>query len=250
MRLLVLGGTAWLSGTVASDAVQRGHDVTCLARGDSGRAPDGVTFVRADRDEPDAYADVRDSQWDAIVDVSRQPGHVRGAVTALAATSHFFLFVSTGNVYADHSTPNTDESAPLRAPLETDVMVDMETYGEAKVACELAVLDVFGIDRTAIVRSGLIGGPGDVSDRSGYWPLRFARPGNGDGSVLVPDAPDLMTQLIDVRDLASWIVNLAENHTSGIFNATGQTRPLSEHLEVARQVAQHTGPLVLAARSG
>lgn len=69
----------------------------------------------------------------------------------------------------------------------------METYGEAKVACEERVLDSFGPDRSLVVRSGLIGGPGDVSDRTGYWPLRFLRPATEDGSVLVPDAPDLAT---------------------------------------------------------
>jgi 2'-hydroxyisoflavone reductase len=245
MRLLVLGGTAWLSGTIAIEAVRRGHEVTCLARGETGSAPEGADFVRADRDQLDAYDDVTSTRWDAVVDVSRQPGHVRRAVAALSPGSDFFVFVSSGNAYADHSTPDTDESAAIRSPLQSDVMEDMETYGEAKVACEFAVTAAYGAERSAIVRSGLIGGPGDVSDRSGYWPLRFARPSTDDGSVLVPRAPGLMTQLIDVRDLAAWIVTLAERRRPGIFNATGETRPLSEHLEAARRVAGHTGQLIV-----
>lgn len=244
MRLLVLGGTAWLSGTVAKVAMDRGHAVSCLARGEAGQAPEGATFVRADRDEPGAYEEISGSHWGAVVDVSRQPGQVRRAVAALAPDSDFFIFVSTGNVYADHSTPDTDESAALRSPLQGDVMEDMETYGEAKVACELAVLEGFGTDRTAIVRAGLIGGPGDVSDRSGYWPLRFARPSTEDASVLVPDVPELKAQLIDVRDLAAWMVDLAETRTSGIFNGTGETLDFDEHLQAARRVAHHTGPLI------
>ncbi|MGN6743756.1 MAG: NAD-dependent epimerase/dehydratase family protein [Amnibacterium sp.] len=79
MRLLGLGGTAWLGGTVAADAVARGHDVVCLARGASGSVPPGARLVVADRDDPAALDAVRQERWDAVVDVARQPGHVRRA---------------------------------------------------------------------------------------------------------------------------------------------------------------------------
>ena len=116
-------------------------------------------------------AAVRARRWDAVIDVSRQPGQVRRAVREL--TTHHWAFVSSGNVYADFSTVEQNEDALIRAALEGEVMKDMSSYGEAKVACETAVR---GADITAtIVRSGLIGGPGDWSGRSGYWPWRFAR---------------------------------------------------------------------------
>lgn len=122
-------------------------------------------------------------------------------------------------------------------------MASMETYGEAKVACEQHVRRSFGDDRTLIARAGLIGGPGDTFDRTGYWPLRFARPAMADGSVLVPDVP-LPTQVIDARDLAAWLVESAERGVHGVFNAVGETMPLAEHLAAARKVAGHSGPLV------
>jgi nucleoside-diphosphate-sugar epimerase len=244
MRFLVLGGTRWLGGCVATTALDLGHDVTCLARGQSGPVPDGAAWVPADRDQNGAYDEVAGRDWDVVVDVSRQPGQVRRAAAALAARAGSFVFVSTGNVYADHHTRGQDETAPLLPPLEADVMESMATYGEAKVACEQHVLATFGTERSLIARVGLIGGPGDISDRSGYWPWRFARA--GDGRVLIPDAPDLPTQVIDVRDLARWIVEAGGRGTSGIFNATGETVPLSDHLAVARRVAGHSGPVVAA----
>ena len=176
MRLLVLGGTAWLGGYLTATALERGHHVTCLARGESGTVPEGAALIRADRDHPEAYDQVSQQDWDVVVDVSRQPGHVVRAVTALERRSESFVFVSSGNVYADHGTPGDDESAALLPALVGDVMESMETYGEAKVACERHVLAAFGTDRTLIARAGLIGGPGDIFDRTGYWPLRFVRP--------------------------------------------------------------------------
>jgi 2'-hydroxyisoflavone reductase len=245
MKLLVLGGTAWLGSTVAATAVGRGHDVTCLARGESGRFPEGVREVRADRDDPDALDRVRCEDWDALVDVSRQPGQVRAAVAALSERVGHALFVSTGNVYADHSTPGQDETAGLLPPLPGDVMESMESYGEAKVACEQAVVAGFGAERSLLARAGLIGGPGDVSGRTGYWPVRMARPAGEDGAVLLPDAPAQPTQVLDVRDLAGWLVTSAERRLPGAFDTTGATVSLGEHLETAQRVAGHDGPLVV-----
>jgi 2'-hydroxyisoflavone reductase len=277
-RILVLGGTAWLGREIARAAVSRGHEVTCVARGESGEVPDGLTLVRADRDHEDGLAAVATSTstssstsastsstepWDAVIDVSRQPGQVRRAVRDLAA-SGLYIFVSTGNVYAEQNlteqnATGADEDAPLLDPLEADVMESMVDYGQAKVACERAVLDGFGPERSLIARSGLIGGPGDLSGRTGYWPVRFAHPSSSDGAVLVPGDRELSTQMIDVRDLAMWLVSAAEgdadgtsndasgtNAARGIMNAMGDRVSLGDHLATARAVAGHIGPLVAA----
>lgn len=247
MQILILGGTAWLGNAIALAAAGRGHGVTCLARGVSGSTPTGVRFVRADRDRLDAYEDVRRARWTAVIDVARQPGQVRRAVAALEPVADRYLFVSSGNVYASQRELDQDESAALLPPLESDVMESMERYGEAKVACEQAVTARFGPDRSLIARAGLVGGPGDPFGRSGYWPWRFARPSNSERAVLVPDAPNMPTALIDVRDLAAWLVSCAELGTAGTFNAAANRLRLSEHLAAARAVAGHTGPLVAAA---
>ncbi len=249
MKLLVLGGTAWLGRTLALEALGRGHSVTCLARGDSGDVLPGVRFVRADRSSSSsdvAYAQVVGEHWDVVIDVATQPGHVRGAVAELHAVVGQYIFVSSGSVYASQRKLNQDESAPIQEPLESDVMESMADYGRAKVACESAVTSVFGSERSLVARVGLIGGPGDTSGRSGYWPWRFSRPSNSSGTVLVPDAPDLPAALIDVRDLAEWLITCAERGTVGVFNATANQLPFTDHLATARSVAGRRGDTVAA----
>ncbi|HET6694155.1 MAG TPA: NAD-dependent epimerase/dehydratase family protein [Pedococcus sp.] len=245
MRILVLGGTAWLGGTVAQTALDRGHAVTALARGESGPVPAGVELVRADRSRPDAYAAVAERDWDAVVDVSRQPSHVRSALAALGERADHWSFVSSCSVYAAHDTPGADESAAVLPALAGDEATP-ETYGEGKVACEEAVLTAIRADRALVARAGLIAGPGDPTDRTGYWPLRFAHPSADDGAVLVPDSPGVGTQVVDVRDLAAWLLTSAERGTSGVMNAAGPVVPLEEHLATARRVAGHSGPVVAA----
>lgn len=243
MRILVLGGTAWLGREVATAALAAGHDVTCLARGESGTHAEGVRVVRGDRGRDDAYDEVAAEQWDGVVDVARQPVHVRGAVAKLAPNAGRWAFVSTGNVYASHATVDADETAALLPPLRKDVAdASPEEYGAGKVACEQAVTEALG-DRAVIARAGLIGGPGDASGRSGYWPWRFAHPSNEDGAVLAP-ASGVATSLIDVRDLARWLVEALEGGCpSGIYDAVANRGTLQDHLAVAREVAGHTGPI-------
>lgn len=245
-RILILGGTAWLGGYLAEAALAAGHEVTCLARGTSGSVPRGATLVKADRGQPGAYDEVRGRRWDAVIDVSRQPGQVRSAATALVGACRTFIFISSTNVYADHRAPDQDESAALLPPLQAEVMASMEQYGQAKVACEQTVLEAAGAGRALIVRAGLIGGPGDEFGRSGYWPLRFAGAVQSGRPVLIPDVPKLATQVIDVRDLAAWVIACAGRGVVGVFNATGQTKSFEEHLACARRVAGHQGPVVAA----
>ncbi|WP_281965106.1 NAD-dependent epimerase/dehydratase family protein [Serinicoccus marinus] len=234
MRLLVLGGTAFLGRAVATEAAGRGHDVTCLARG-SAPPPDDVTFVRGDRDEPDGLAQVRDEEWDAVIDVARQPSQVRRAVAELR-TPHW-VFVSTANVYAPAPGVRPVETDALVEPLSGEVMGSMEEYGPAKVACEKAVQEGMAAagGSATLARAGLIGGPGDESGRLGYWPWRFAHPSGPD--VIVPDDPDFPVAVIDVRDLAAWLVDAAEQRLDGAFNITGEVVPLGKVLAAAARAA-------------
>ena len=236
MKLLVLGGTVFLSRAVAEEAVRRGHDVTVACRGTSGSLPDGVRHLPLDR-ETQSLADVLPSvpdaeavaaarpPFDAVVDIARQPQRVRDAVRALP-DAHW-VFVSTINVYADESVPGgTPETLALREPILEDSAEDSaESYGAKKVGCEQIV--TAGAASSVVIRPGLIIGPGDPSGRFTYWPNRLA----DGGEVLAPGSPDEQVQVIDVRDLALWIVDAAERRLTGVFDGCGPQLPRSEFLD-------------------
>jgi 2'-hydroxyisoflavone reductase len=234
-NLLVLGGTGWVARFVAEIAAAQGTAVTCLARG-SKAAPAGVRFVQGDRTRPDAYDELLDQEWDEVVDVTWQPGQARTAVAALAARAAHWTYVSSGAVYLGATRPGETV-----APLASDTATDPE-YPAAKVACETAVLDALG-DRAAIARVGLIGGPGDRSDRSGYWPGRLHLAGNG--PVLVPDAEDQPVGFIDGRDFADWLAGVADANLHGIFGVRGEVWTFGEVLRSAVRATGFTGEQVV-----
>ncbi|HEX9228667.1 MAG TPA: epimerase [Arthrobacter sp.] len=246
MRILVLGGTAFLSAEIGRQALAAGHDVTCLARGTISAPPDGATWLRADRSHGaaaySAAAEASDGGWDAVVDVSRDPDQARAALKALAGSARHWTFVSSCSAYADHSVAGAAEDAGVLAPLPPGTELNAGNYGEAKAAIEHWTTELAG-DRAHICRAGLIGGPGDGSDRYGYWPARFARDA---GPVLVPDIPADATQIIDVRDLAAWILTAAGSGTTGALNAVGDPVPFAAYLEESRQLAGGDAGMVAA----
>ncbi|MDA3803430.1 NAD-dependent epimerase/dehydratase family protein [Clavibacter sp. CT19] len=235
--VLVLGGTAWIGRLVAERLVARGDRVTCLARGASGSAPAGARHVVADRDGDDAYDAVASADWDEVVDLTSSAAHARAAVAALADRARHWTLVSTVSVYASFERAGDDESAAVVDP------VDLDEYGQAKVAAERAVTAALA-GRRMIVRPGLMAGPGDDSDRFGYWPARFALA--GDGPVLVPDASDRRVQVIDARDLADLVVEVGVRGLDGVVDAVGESVPLAEALDLAADAAGSTGERVVA----
>lgn len=232
--VLILGGTGWLSSRIARRWQVAGARVTCLARGER-PAPDGAVLVRADRDEAGAY-DLLDRDWDEVVDVSSHAAQVQAAVAALGHRTAHWTYVSSMSVYVDADEHGADETARLEEPAQPDNEYE---YAAQKVAAELAVQSLGG--RAHIIRPGLIVGPGDPSDRFGYWAAAFDRAGAG--AVLTPSTDGRFAQVIDVDDLAAFA---ASTRLSGVHNAIGDPHPLAEVLAAFRTATAHTGATVAA----
>lgn len=237
--VLILGGTGWLSGRIARRWQDAGAAVTVLARG-ARDAPSGTRLVVADRDRDDAYAAVADREWAEVVDISSSAAHVRAATAALAERTRHGTYVSSVSAYATDDTAGADESAPLAAAAQPG---DPYDYRREKAAAEQTVRAALG-HRAAVVRPGLIAGPGDPTDRFGYWVARFAAA--ADEPVLIPDVPGARVQAIDVDDLADFVVEVGQARFTGAVNAVGDRLPLEAVLAAARSIAGHTGALVPA----
>jgi len=233
-RVLVLGGTGWLGREIAARAVAGGAEVVCLARGRSGEAPAGARLVVADRSEPTAY-DALDGPWDDVVELSHAPALVEPAIAALAGRARHWTLVSTVSVYRRHDVPGADESAEVVEP------EDLTDYGQAKVAAERATAAVLG-DRLLVVRPGLIAGPGDPSDRFGYWPARLSR----GGRVLAPANVGGYVQVIDVGDLAAWTADAGRRGLTGTVDAVGESHRWDDFLATVARVTAFDGEVVAA----
>ena len=226
LKLLILGGTAFLGPEIVEAAQAHGHTLTLFNRGKTnpGLFPDIETLL-GDRDPLKAPGldALKDRQWDAVIDTSGYvPRVVKASAELLAPNVPYYVFISTISVFGDNSKPGMAEDGPLATvPDETSEDVN-QYYGALKALCEKAA-EAAMPGKVANVRPGLIVGPGDRSDRYTYWPVRV----NKGGEVLAPGDGSDPVQYIDVRDLASWVVHLVEARTTGVFNATGPADKLT-----------------------
>jgi 2'-hydroxyisoflavone reductase len=220
MRVLILGGTAFLGRHLVEAALGRGHEVTLFTRSrtNPGLFPQ-VEHLTGDRELD--IAPLSGRSFDAVIDTSGYiPRPVRASAELLAGTVERYVFISSISVYED--APVITETTPLqRAPDPTSEDVGRH-YGALKALCEQAAESAFP-GRTLILRPGLVVGSHDYTGRFGYWPRRVAR----GGEVLAPGRAETRVWFVDARDLAEWTIRMVESRAVGIFNAAGPGAPLS-----------------------
>jgi 2'-hydroxyisoflavone reductase len=223
LKLLVLGGTGFLGRHVVETALERGHQATTFARGKTlGDLPAGVERLVGDRDGD--LGALAGGSWDAAIDLSGYTGEaIRATGAALADPVAHVTFVSSVSAYADLRSPGVTEDAPLLGPGSEP------GYGASKADAERALLETASWP-VLIVRPGIITGPGDATERVGYWLDRVA----AGSRIIAPAPPERPVQLADARDLARWILELAEAGATGVFNATPAPSTFHEFLDGCR----------------
>ncbi|MGH7615646.1 MAG: NAD-dependent epimerase/dehydratase family protein [Gemmatimonadaceae bacterium] len=223
LNILVLGGTGFIGPHLVRHAVQRGHKVSIFTRGRHG-AELPASVVRLQGDRNGQLGALEGKTWDAVVDDSaNNPDWVRQSTELLKGSAGAYLFTSSTGVFYPYLTRGADESTPVLYDA-ADSKDGSAAFGTAKAQGERYVLDRFG-DRGLVVRPTYIVGPGDTSDRFPYWPVRLAR----GGEVLAPGRRDDPSQIIDVRDLAEFMVKLLEDKRTGVYNVAGPKQPLLAH---------------------
>jgi 2'-hydroxyisoflavone reductase len=240
MRLLILGGTGFIGPHQVRYALARGHQVTIFNRGrQKENWPGPVEELLGDRNSDLKALEGRD--WDVCIDnPATLPVWVREAARVLKGHVGQYVFISTISVYAGNDKP-ADETAPLAAYTGDDPMAETseslkanpKLYGPLKALSEQEALTQYGEAATTVIRPSLIVGPSDETDRFTYWPVRLAR----GGEILAPGAQSDPVQFIDVRDLAEWTIRIAEQRTTGVFNASGPAVPITMRQMLA-EIAQ------------
>ncbi|MFC4060909.1 NAD-dependent epimerase/dehydratase family protein [Planomonospora corallina] len=239
MRILIIGGTRFVGRHITEAALAAGHEVSLLHRGLTGPGlfPEAEHLI-ADRDT--GLEVLGDRRWDATVDVSAYlPSQVGALADAVAGPERGgrYVFVSTTAVYAAGQKPGFTEDAPLAAtggPVPETVTG--ETYGPLKVLCERTAAERFG-PGTLVVRPTYVIGPHDYTGRFTYWVNRIAR----GGEVLAPGDPSAPIQVIDGRDMASWVIAMVEKGGGGTFHAVSPPPPFTFG-DMLEQIAAEVAP--------
>jgi 2'-hydroxyisoflavone reductase len=245
LSMLFLGGTGFIGPHQVEHALARGHDITVFNRGrNAGLFDDQVEELIGNRDakiDAGLSALAGDRRWDVVVDNSGYvPRHVRDSAELLKGRVGRYIYISTTGVYDFDRTPSVNHESPLHSKFPQTEEVNGETYGPLKAECDLIVQEVFG-ETATIVRPTVIVGPGDGTDRFTYWVDRFHR----GGDIVCPPDPEREAAWIDVRDLAEFLLVLAESDTPGIFNAAGPATPINHEQVMYGFRAFSAGPVHL-----
>jgi hypothetical protein len=166
--------------------------------------------------------------------VTRDGGRWR-AVAGLADALGSYALVSTLGVHPDDIPAGWNEETPTYQPPFPDTEeVTGETYGPLKVACEREAVRAFG-DACLIIRPGYIVGPHDPTDRFTYYVRRAA----SGGEMLAPGPPDAPFQVVDVRDLAIFMLDRITARDSSVYGVVGPGEPIAmrDVLETGRNAA-------------
>ena len=240
MRVLLLGGSGFVSGAIARMAVSQGHQVTIVTRGIK-PLPSGVNALKADRSIPGSLeAAVTSSQgdFDLVVDcIGYQASDARQDLALFGKRCRHLVFISSDFVF-------DPEKRQFPQPENNPFFLTDDSYGANKRRCELEFFQATESScRWSILRPCHIYGPGS---RLGCFPEHGRDPKliehllNGDPIRLVA-AGRFLQQPIFVDDLARLLLSCPYSPCSAgqIYHCAGPD--LVESVTYYRIIAELLG---------
>lgn len=223
MHILIIGGKQFVGKHLVQTALDHGHKVTLFNRGKTNAHlfPDVENLVG---DRSGDLSLLTGRKFECVIDTCGYfPEDVEKSAQLLKGNVEKYIFISTISVYKPEDKPRMTEDDELGTIDNPDDITELnhQTYGPLKVRCEEIVRDNFA-ERYLIIRPGLIVGPDDPTDRFTYYVKRIAE----GGKVLTPNS-DQAFQIIDVRDLAEFTINMIEQNKTGITHATGPEKRMT-----------------------
>ena len=225
LNILILGGTSFLGPHQVAYALGRGHSVSTFTRGKTLPTVHQELFKNVEQligDRKNNLKALENRKWDVVIDNSgRNVDWTKKTAELLKDNVGLYMYTSSTGVYYPYLTSDIKEDTKVL--LEEPKVLDNEDermeywYGVMKANSENAARAAFGDDRTIVVRPTYMIGPADKLDRFIHWPVRLSK----GGEVLVPGKENDAVQYIDVRDVAEWMIRLAEGNKTGTYNAVG-----------------------------
>ena len=233
MKILIIGGTSFVGRAISWSAWHHGHDVAVLNRGVTPNdLPESIERLVGDRQSD--LSVLKDRSFDVTIDVTAyRPSDVERLARALGSRGGHYVQISSASVYRDPGVPGAGEAA---LSLVDDKGVDAETYGPLKAASERAGTQYFGEGAT-FVRPTFVIGAYDTTLRFPYWVERLRR--GGDVAVAGPGTNAM--QYVDARDLANFVVRIAEEQLTDAFHVAGPELG-DQFMTMIAAIASHVAP--------
>ena len=212
MRILITGGTVFVSRAAAEYFAARGHEVTVLNRG-SRRKSEGVRHLCRDRLEPGL--DLRGEGFDAVLDVTAYNARDIDALLDAVGDVPRYVMVSSSAVYPE-TLPQ-----PFREDMPVGPNVHWGAYGTDKIAAEQHLLA--RMPGAYILRPPYLYGPGNEVHREAF----VFDCAEADRPFFLPGEGEMPLQLFHVRDLCRLMERILEQPPEEHIINTGDPRPVT-----------------------
>jgi 2'-hydroxyisoflavone reductase len=240
-HILVLGGTFFLGPAIVEALVADGHEATLFNRGVTN--PELFPHLeklrghRSNNPEDQDLTALAHRRFDAVIDVwPSDPFIAESAATYLGDRAAQYVYVSSVAAYgakaiASAGADETAEMTPWDGPARP--------YNRGKAESERRLRKILG-DRLTVVRPGPIKGARDTTPDLLTWLMRARSReihiGPGDGNDPV--------EIVDVKDVARFIVMTINDSLSAVFNLTGRAMRFRNFLQQCSAAMRSDSQLV------